>query len=133
MDVVTLRNVSKTYRTDSLTVQALKGIDLALEEGKFVSFIGPSGSGKTTLLNLNTSLRFGTHTEHTNDGGLTVDHVEAFGSLRLSQSSTISLGKRVFLRGEGYASSFVGRVNPVKDAEKLKTGPEGLLGSTPST
>lgn len=52
MDLVKLENVSKTYQTDTVAVQALKGISLTLESGKFISFIGPSGSGKTTLLNL---------------------------------------------------------------------------------
>jgi len=52
MDVVKLEQVTKTYQTDTVAVQALKGINLTLESGKFISFIGPSGSGKTTLLNL---------------------------------------------------------------------------------
>jgi putative ABC transport system ATP-binding protein len=47
-----LENVVKTYKAGEIEVQALGGINLTLEEGKFVSFIGPSGSGKTTLLNL---------------------------------------------------------------------------------
>jgi putative ABC transport system ATP-binding protein len=43
--------VRKTYRTGAESVDALKGIDLAVEAGQFVSVMGPSGSGKTTLLN----------------------------------------------------------------------------------
>ncbi len=43
--------VRKTYRTGAESVDALKGIDLAIEAGQFVSVMGPSGSGKTTLLN----------------------------------------------------------------------------------
>jgi ABC-type antimicrobial peptide transport system, ATPase component len=45
------RGVVKTYRTGAESVDALKGIDLAVPPGQFVTVMGPSGSGKTTLLN----------------------------------------------------------------------------------
>ncbi|OGR75772.1 MAG: ABC transporter [Elusimicrobia bacterium GWC2_64_44] len=52
MSLVTLEAVKKDYINGEIATPALKGIDLSIEPGKFISFIGPSGSGKTTLLNL---------------------------------------------------------------------------------
>lgn len=50
--VVEIRNISKAYQLGSVTVQAIKGLSLSLQEGEFTALIGSSGSGKTTLLNL---------------------------------------------------------------------------------
>ena len=52
MAIVELKNVSKDYMLGNTVVKALKGIELAIDNGEFVSIAGPSGSGKTTMLNL---------------------------------------------------------------------------------
>ena len=53
MKAVSLRNLSKTYKNG---VQALKGIDLEVEEGDFFALLGPNGAGKTTAIGILTSL-----------------------------------------------------------------------------
>ncbi|MGZ0656317.1 ABC transporter ATP-binding protein [Coraliomargarita sp. W4R53] len=50
--LIELKNLTKTYGQGSAAFQALKGIDLKIEKGEFVSIMGPSGSGKSTLMNL---------------------------------------------------------------------------------
>ena len=49
--IVEARSVVKTYDTGAVRVDALRGVDLALEQGEMVAIMGPSGCGKTTLLN----------------------------------------------------------------------------------
>lgn len=50
--VLAARGVTKVYRTGDVEVHALRGVDLALDEGTFAVLLGPSGSGKSTLLNI---------------------------------------------------------------------------------
>lgn len=54
--MIELRSISKTYGEAAARVDALKGIDLRIAKGGFVSIMGPSGSGKSTLLNLMSAL-----------------------------------------------------------------------------
>ena len=50
--IIKTENITKTYQTGTQIVSALKGIDLEVEKGEFISVMGPSGSGKTTLMNI---------------------------------------------------------------------------------
>ena len=53
MNALSVRGLTKTYRNG---VQALKGIDLDVEQGDFFALLGPNGAGKTTLIGIATSL-----------------------------------------------------------------------------
>jgi ABC-2 type transport system ATP-binding protein len=53
MNALSVRGLTKTYQNG---VQALKGIDLAVEQGDFFALLGPNGAGKTTLIGIVTSL-----------------------------------------------------------------------------
>jgi putative ABC transport system ATP-binding protein len=52
MSLVEAHALTKTYYTGDVAVEALRGMDFAIEEREFVAIMGRSGSGKTTLLNI---------------------------------------------------------------------------------
>jgi len=52
LNIIEITGLKKNYPLGTTTVHALRGVDLTIREGDFVSIIGPSGSGKTTLLNV---------------------------------------------------------------------------------
>jgi NitT/TauT family transport system ATP-binding protein len=69
--VIEAKGVGLTFKTNDGPVHALKGVDLSVEKGEFVSFIGPSGCGKTTFLRAIAAL------ETPTEGSLTVNGMSA--------------------------------------------------------
>jgi putative ABC transport system ATP-binding protein len=51
-NVVRVSNVTKSFKLGRIEVQALKGVDLQIARGEYLSIMGPSGSGKSTLFNM---------------------------------------------------------------------------------
>ncbi len=64
--VIRAENLDLTFQTNDGPVHALKGVDLTINKGDFVSFIGPSGCGKTTFLRVVAAL------EHPTGGSISV-------------------------------------------------------------
>ncbi|GAA4320325.1 ABC transporter ATP-binding protein [Mucilaginibacter gynuensis] len=50
--MISLQNIEKVYRTDTIQTKALNNISLEVGKGEFLSIMGPSGCGKSTLLNI---------------------------------------------------------------------------------
>jgi putative ABC transport system ATP-binding protein len=68
-----MKNLSKVYRTHMIETHALRGFEIHVKEGEFVTVTGPSGSGKTTFLNIAGLL------EEFNDGEYLLDGVNVKG------------------------------------------------------
>lgn len=85
--MIQLRALTKAYGDGANRVDALKGIDLDITAGEFVSIMGPSGSGKSTLLNLVSALDIPTSGQITIDdqdiGNLTDDSLTLFRRRRI--------------------------------------------------
>jgi putative ABC transport system ATP-binding protein len=50
--MIEIRDLKKTYRSGDVDVHALRGVNLSVAKGEFLSVVGPSGSGKSTLFNI---------------------------------------------------------------------------------
>lgn len=50
--IINMNGIWRVYDTGRVKVEALRGVDLEVHDGEFVSIVGPSGSGKSTLMNL---------------------------------------------------------------------------------
>ncbi|MDE2997498.1 MAG: ABC transporter ATP-binding protein [Gemmatimonadota bacterium] len=70
MAVVRTQDVKKVYEMGDVQVSALKGVDIEIEQGEYISIMGPSGSGKTTLFNMVGGL------DKPSDGKVYIDDVD---------------------------------------------------------
>lgn len=52
MNLLEVKNISKTYGSGEAAVEALKNVNFSVEKGEFLAIVGESGSGKSTLLNM---------------------------------------------------------------------------------
>ncbi|CAN7251161.1 MacB family efflux pump subunit [Phyllobacterium sp. LjRoot231] len=86
-DLISLRDISKTYYNGDLAVEVLHGISLDIEPGEFVAIIGQSGSGKSTLMNILGCLDQPTSGHYLLDG----EHVSDF-----EQDELAGLRRRTF-------------------------------------
>jgi putative ABC transport system ATP-binding protein len=71
MAILSIRNVTKCYKTDGEPVQALRGVSLEVAQGELVGLVGRSGCGKSTLLHLAGAMDFPSSGEVFTDGKLT--------------------------------------------------------------
>ncbi len=78
-EIIAMRGLRKVYDTGAIQVEALRGVELTVYRGDFVSIVGPSGSGKSTLLNIVGCLDIATEGSYLLDGeevaGLDLDQL----------------------------------------------------------
>ena len=67
---IEIKNVNKSYNTGKISLDALKNVNLTIDEGEIDVILGPSGSGKSTLLNIIGGI------DHIDSGNVIVDGVD---------------------------------------------------------
>ena len=85
MAIVELKNVSKIYQMDKVSVKAVDDISFSIEQGSFCAISGPSGSGKSTLLNI-----IGL-TDLPSSGTVLINDIDIYKDIDLSKTHTIPL------------------------------------------
>jgi len=97
--VIQLQDVTKTYRSGKLEVEALRGVSLAIHRSEYVAVMGPSGSGKSTLMNLIGCLDRATSGTFILDGDRVSDLDEGkLANVRLKKLGFIFLGFNLLAR-----------------------------------
>jgi putative ABC transport system ATP-binding protein len=84
--IIETRDLRKTYRVGNVDVPALRGVDLAVPAGDFLSIVGPSGSGKSTLFHIIGGLTPPTGGE-VSVGGYNLAHMTDSGRTRLRKKT----------------------------------------------
>lgn len=80
-NMIEMRSVVKTFKNAAGEFTVLKGVDLTIKRGEFVSIVGKSGSGKSTLLNMITGI------DHPSDGQVIVGGMDIYHKINESQRS----------------------------------------------
>lgn len=88
MAIVRLTGITRSYRSGSLAVDALRGIDLEIKQGEFTAIMGASGSGKSTMMNIIGCLDQATKGHYLLNG----EDVSTFNKERLAQVRNRLLG-----------------------------------------
>ena len=79
--MIDMHGVVKTFKSSAGEFTALKGVDLTIDRGEFVSIVGKSGSGKSTLLNMITGI------DHPTQGRVVIGGTDIYTSVTESQRS----------------------------------------------
>jgi len=79
--MIEMRGLVKTFKNAAGEFDVLRGVDLTIERGEFVSIVGKSGSGKSTLLNMITGI------DHPTDGQVIVGGMDIYHNINESQRS----------------------------------------------
>src|SRR6185369_840526 len=79
--IIDMHGIIKTFKSEAGEVTVLKGIDLTINRGEFVSIVGKSGSGKSTLLNMITGI------DHPTDGRMVIGGTDIYNGVTESQRS----------------------------------------------